>query len=184
MNKPWIVRQRLNDRCCRVVARFSNESDAAGYRDTISRQLQRNTYEVAYDPSNQAIGSLIQIVIVTVAFFPLLGCTRSEMQSLGRSLSISSQPATASKDPALPPVGTADYGREGTITADEARVLKALNFEQGQSYNAIKSRLGLPAKRDWTNGTDYYRIEGSSGWVAIQYDSNGRAFNYDATRGN
>jgi hypothetical protein len=65
-----------------------------------------------------------------------------------------------------PPPSAQPYGVEGTLTEQELIALVHLSFPQ--SYDAISSRLGFPAKRD--AAADYYQIEGTNNWVAVWYD--------------
>jgi hypothetical protein len=79
---------------------------------------------------------------------PLAGC---------ESISIGGEAVALTTFTAPPPTAQ-PYGVEGTSTEQELMVLVHLSFPQ--SYGAISSRLGFPAKRDEV--ADYYQIAGTN----------------------
>jgi hypothetical protein len=95
----------------------------------------------------------------TLALVSLLaGC---DLQTL-----LGGEPAIALTTFTAPPPSAQPYGVEGTLTEQELNVLFHLQFPQ--SYDAVSSRLGFPAKRD--AAADYYQIEGTTHWIAVWYN--------------
>lgn len=74
---------------------------------------------------------------------------------------------------AIPSESATPYGVDGSLNAGEISAVMSLVYPQ--NYNSIANRFGFPAYRD--EFRDYYQIENTDHWLAIDYDGD-RALGY------
>lgn len=123
---------------------------------------QNNPQTSKVDKNKLAVGAIVAFVLQG-AF--VTGC--SEYYS-------GAAQADAYDFPTQPAPGT-EYSLNGKLSESQVRDLLYLDFSQGQSYDAIKSRFGFPAYRD--GQADFYQMQNGN-YAAIYYDSNGRAIDF------
>lgn len=117
----------------------------------------------------------------TGAIVLLAGCSEADVQSAASVTSNIMSTGTLSSSSGIrqssqtitPPANAQPYGVSGTLTTQEEARLKYLDYQNGQSTQAIRSVAGAPYYAE--GSADYYRLDNGR-WARVDYDNNGKAY--------